>query len=162
MSRRRSDGPLVSLGDGRYRLGLGDEERGALSRFLTELESLLADPGDVRLRRLFPVAYHDDPGRDAEYQRLMRDELVQSRAASIKAARSLLALEPATQVTEEQVHEFVKILNGLRLVLGTLLDVGEDDDEPGDDDPNVHQLQLYGYLGWLLDWFVAVMSDDVN
>lgn len=152
----------MSLGGGRYRLGLEDDERAALSRFLTELESLLADPDDARLRRLFPVAYHDDPRRDAEYQRLMRDELVQSRAASIAACRSLLAVESGSEVTEGQVHEFVKMLNGLRLVLGTLLDVGEDDDEPGDGDPNAHQLQLYGYLGWLLDWFVAVLSDAVN
>lgn len=162
MSRRRSDGPLVAVGGGRYRLGLGEDERAALSRFLGELESLLSEPDDARLRRLFPTAYHDDPRRDAEYQRLMRDELVQSRAASISAARSLLALDPGSEVTEGQVHEFVKLLNGLRLVLGTLLDVGEDDGEPADDDPNVHQLQLYGYLGWLLDWFVAVMSEDVS
>lgn len=162
MSRRRSDGPLVALGGGRYRLGLGDDERAALRRFLDELESLLADPADARLRRLFPVAYHDDPGRDAEYQRLMREELVQSRASSVRSARVMLEAEPGTEVTEGQVHEFVKTINGLRLVLGTLLDVGEDDDDPDDGDPNVHQLQLYGYLGWLLDWFVATMSEDAS
>lgn len=162
MRRRRPDGPLVPLGGGRYRLGLGEDERSALTRFLTELESLLGDPGDARLRRLFPTAYHDDPARDAEYQRLMRDELLQSRAASFAAARELLASDPDTEFDEGRVHEMVKVLNGLRLVLGTLLDVGEDDDDPGDDDPNAHQLQLYGYLGWLLDWFVSVLADELN
>lgn len=152
----------MALGGGRYRLGLGDDERAALSRFLDELEALLADPGDSRLRRLFPTAYHDDARRDAEYQRLMRDELAQSRAASIATTRSLLSVDPGSEVTEGQVHEFVKMLNGLRLVLGTLLDVGEDDADPEEGDPNAHQLQLYGYLGWLLDWFVSVMSEDAN
>ena len=54
------------------------------------------------------------------------------------------------------------VLNNLRLVLGTLLDVGEEDEEIDEDDPMFGQYQLYSYLGWLLEWTVSVLSGEDN
>jgi hypothetical protein len=53
------------------------------------------------------------------------------------------------------------VLNSLRLVLGTLLGVSEDEDTDDieDDDPTFGQAQLYGYLGWLLEWTVDTLSN---
>ena len=55
-----------------------------------ELRALLTDPdpGDEAQRlivRLFPVAYPDDDEMEAEYQRLMREELVGSKLAALDA-----------------------------------------------------------------------------
>jgi hypothetical protein len=51
-------------------------------------------------------------------------------------------------------------VNSLRLVLGTLLDVTEDDAEPelDEDDPVSAQWNLYGWLGWLLEWIVEAQT----
>jgi Domain of unknown function (DUF2017) len=52
-------------------------------------------------------------------------------------------------------------VNGVRLVLGTLLDVTEDDEfAEREDVDNSPEYQLYGYLSWVLDSSVRAMSGD--
>lgn len=159
-------GPIVALGEGRFRLSLGDNERGGLLRFLEELRRLLNGDvtDDLRTRRLFPTAYHDDPEADAEYQRLMQDELMQSRLAAISSTEELLRAPVDDVFDESALLQMMKVINGLRLVLGTLLDVGEDDhpdiDDDTDDEPVSDQHFFFGYLGWLLDWIVAVLAEE--
>lgn len=47
---------------------------------------------------------------------------------------------------------FVRSLNQIRLVLGTALDVSEDESIDVDDDhPLVAEYHLYHYLSWLLE-----------
>ena len=62
-----------------------------MARLLEELRALLADPdAPATLERLFPVVHPDDPDQEAEYQRLMRDELVTSRLAAIDTVQEVL------------------------------------------------------------------------
>ena len=155
--------PVTRSGSG-YVLHLGRDERALVSRLLDELRSLLTEPADPELvRRLFPVVHPDDPEREAEYQRLMRDELVTSRLAGIETVTKVLG-RTGRKVTldEAQMVAFVQAVNGVRLVLGTLLDVTEDDEtaalvEELDDSPEYH---LYGYLSWVLDSSVRALSGD--
>ena len=142
-----------------FRLNVEPTERDLLARLVGELRDVVvhADPSDPRLRRLFPVAYHDDPEADAEYQRLMREELVASRLAGVEVVQAALH---APQLTEGELYALMQGINSLRLVLGTMLDVGEEHD-PGlvaDDDPNAPELHLYDYLSWLLDAVVHALS----
>ena len=158
MRVRKPKGPVVPNSDGTFSITLTAEERATLLGFVDQLATiLLSGPEDARLRRLYPTAYHDNPEHDAEYQGYMRDELSQSRMASIAVVREVLASEIPN--TESQLHAFMTVLNNLRLVLGTLLDVGEDDDEPSEDDPDFGQWQLYSYLGWLLEWTVSALTE---
>jgi hypothetical protein len=92
----------------------------------------------------------------------MRDELTQSRAASIAVVKEVL--ESTELISAAQLHAFMTVLNNLRLVLGTLLDVGEDDfeDDIDENDPSFGQWQLYGYLGWLLEWTISALSGEDN
>jgi hypothetical protein len=128
---------------------LPDEERRFLAHMLDELGGRLADAGDdPELRRLFPTAYHDDPGRDAEYQILARSELTDSRLASIAAMRASLG---ERILDDEQLGAWMAAINQLRLVLGTRLDIGEDDEgELDPDDPSVNDRVIYHYLTALL------------
>jgi hypothetical protein len=159
MRRRRPAGPVVSNEDGTFSINLSEDERATMTEFVGQLEALLAGGHtDERLRRLFPVAYHDDPDRDAEYQGYMRDELVQSRASSIQTVQEILS--SADTISEAQLHAFMTVLNNLRLVLGTLLDVGEDDFDVEPDHPSFGQWELYTYLGWLLEWTVSALSEN--
>ena len=144
------------------RLNLGDDEIGLLLRLLGEVRDLIAsdDPATAPLRRrLFPPAYHleADAEAEAEYQRFMREELVASRLEAIAAVEECLASGQGAVMSAAQADGFVRSLNAVRLVLGTLLDVSEDHDPDlnGPDDPMFAEHQLYMFLSWLLEMTLA-------
>lgn len=156
MSRFR---PPVRRSRSGYLLNLSEDEVDVLRRVLGQLRQLLEggdDPGalDDLTRRLFPTAYTHDEELEAEYQRLMREELVASRVASIDIVDEILA--GGGHIDESQLTSFMQSLNAVRLVLGTMLDVGEDDDDPQRGDSAEHH--LYAYLSWLLEWTVRALS----
>jgi hypothetical protein len=146
--------------DGRFTLRLPDEVRQALGQLLGELRELLSteQPGDERLRRLFPPAYSDDLEANAEYQRFMREELVTSRLSAIDQVAETLA---AKELTEAQLMAWMTSVNSVRLVVGTLLDVQEDDDlsrlDP--EDPSFGGYLLYGELSYVLEHIVAALAE---
>ena len=163
MKRRKREGPVVARENDLFEITLTVDERSTLLSFVDQLSDILAmGPDDARLRRLFPTAYHENPDHDAEYQGYMRDELTQSRSASIAVVKEVL--ESTDLITAAQLHAFMTVLNNLRLVLGTLLDVGEDDfeDDIDENDPAFGQWQLYGYLGWLMEWTISALSGEDN
>ena len=155
---RRFRGPVERTRDG-YRVHIGEHEQAVVGTLMDQLRDLLltAPADDPRLRRLFPTAYHAHPELDAEYQRLMREELVASRVAAIEGVSAVLA---GQSLSEDELYRFMQSLNAVRLVLGTIVDIGEDDDPERvpDDDPMAPELHLYHYLSWLLDWTVRAMS----
>lgn len=63
-------------------------------------------------------------------------------------------------ISVDQLDVLMRSVNSLRLVLGTLLDVHEDETDVllDEDDPAYGQLQLYSYLGWLLEWMVTAQT----
>ncbi|MCE9621872.1 MAG: DUF2017 domain-containing protein [Actinomycetia bacterium] len=144
-------------------INLGHDERELVTRLIGELRELLLsnDPrSEPLLRRLFPPAYHlaDDAEANAEYQRLMREELVASRLAAIEEADRLLNSDEA--LNEAAMLGLLQSLNAVRLVLGTLLDVGETHDPSGvsDDDPMIGEHHLYQFLSFLLESAVEALS----
>ena len=165
MARKRAFIPPIQRVRGGYAFNIGDDERRLITRLLTELSQLLmGESGDPRLVRMFPPAYHlaDDAEADAEYQRLMREELVASRLTGISTVNA--ALQSPEPVDEESMVAFVQAINGLRLVLGTMLDVSEDldPDDVDDDDPLVNEHHLYSFLSWLLDWAVRALGQPIS
>lgn len=159
MRRRKQQGPVVPNGDGTFVINLGDGDRDTMVDLLEQLGAVVqGDDDNPRARRLFPVAYHDDADKESEWQGYMRDELVQSRMAAI--GRSIEMLRSSGPVGEAELTAFMTSLNSLRLVLGTLLDVRDEDDgdDIPEDDPAHGPGQLYGYLGWLLGWTVEALE----
>lgn len=160
MGRRKPKGPLQQTSKG-VRVTMSAPERELVVRLLTDLRTLILAGGDQPvLRRLFPPAYHQavDTEAEAEYQRLMHDELVASRLAGIETIRAAIADD--TLLDEAGTMEFVRSLNQVRLVLGTVLDVSEDDDPMtiDDDQPLAAEFHLYHYLSWLLENAVDCLS----
>jgi Domain of unknown function (DUF2017) len=147
--------PFRMNADGTVKVVLAKWKRDLLADLPAQLKELMATD-DPSLRRLFPMAYHDDEEREAEYQRYMREELLASRLA---ATERTIALAQATQITMQDLEAWVNVLNSLRLVLGTQLDVSEDDFFDGDlDDARLPRLQLYHWLGSLVDYGVRTLS----
>ena len=165
MARKREFIPPIQRVRHGFAINITDDERQLVTRLLTELSQLLVGGSDdARLARIFPPAYHlaDDAEADAEYQRLMREELVASRLTGITTVNA--ALQSSDVVDEETMIAFVQAINSLRLVLGTMLDVSEDEgsDEIDDDDPLAGEHHLYDYLSWLLDAAVRALGEPLT
>jgi hypothetical protein len=163
MARRRWEfRPPIERVRGGFRINLGDSEREVLLRLLDEMRTLLMGPSDnPALVRVFPTAYHqpEHSRLDEEYQRLMREELVASRLSGI--ATVVDALTTTAPISEQQLAALMQGVNGLRLILGTALDVDEEHDvaDIADDDPHVGEHHLYVFLSWLLEWTVRAMQE---
>jgi len=160
---RRKPRPIFERTKAGYVVNLDREEIDLIVRLVSELRTLMLadDPRTADLtRRLFPPAYHlaDDAEADGEYQRLMRDELVASRLAAMEQVDT--ALGSKAPLDEEAMHGLLQSLNAVRLVLGTLLDVGEEHDpgEVAENDPLVGEHHLYNFLSYLLEAAVTAVS----
>ena len=162
MVRRR---PPFETHRGEFAVNLDDDERHFIRRLVGEVRELLGSSAvdDPKMARLFPPAYTEGGGREAsaeaEYQRLMRDELVASRLAAIARIDELLADDERRTMTAAELNAFVVSLNSVRLILGTILDVtddGEGDDEVVDPDEGP-EMAMYNFLSWLLDSAVTAL-----
>ena len=51
-------------------------------------------------------------------------------------------------------------LNAVRLVLGTMLGITDDDSAEVADDGTSSEHQLYTFLSWLLEWTVQALSPE--
>ena len=144
--------------DGRIEVLLGDAEREVLREVFGQLrDALVADVDDPLLARLFPPAYADDPEKEAGFRVLARDELLEHRLAAIDEVEASLELDA---LTAEQADAWARSLNALRLVLGTRLDVREDDERLGigPDHPDAPAWLLYELLSALVDDLVRALS----
>jgi hypothetical protein len=144
----------VVMRQGRYVLDLDDRERELIRQLLGELRALLSlGADDPRVRRLYPAAYADDASKEDEYQLLTHEELKGGRLSNIEVVEASVDAEI---LSEEQLTAWMQAINSLRLVLGTILDLTDDDQELAfdPDDPDARTQALYGYLGGLLDEIV--------
>jgi len=111
--------------------------------------ALASGPGDASLRRLFPPAYALDAEAEEEYRQLMGADLEEGRA---QALATLAGTADATELSEEQLQGWLRALNDIRLWLGTVLDVSENESGPDPEDP-AHLLYyaLTALQGYVID-----------
>jgi hypothetical protein len=146
-------------GEGRYQVRLRPNERALVEDLVGQLrEQLLASTDDPSVRRLFPPAYPNDPERDAGYQLLTRDELLEQRLAAIDVVERTL---DGRDLDTAEMTAWMGTLNSLRLVLGTRLDVDEELPDLDPDDPQAPAYAVYEYLGWLLSQVVDALGSDL-
>jgi hypothetical protein len=151
--RNRPKPRVLAQGTG-YALTLDERERALIRQILGDMRALLMlDADDPRVRRLYPAAYADDAEKEDEYRKLTHEELRSSRLANVDTVEASIDAE---LLSEEQLTAWMQAINSLRLVLGTLLDIADDDQELAfdPDDPEARTQALYGYLGGLLDEIV--------
>lgn len=153
--RRRFVAPVRAVAGG-WRINLDDEERNLLLRLMGELRALLTGPDDNDLiRRLFPVAYPDDDEKEDEYQRLMREELVTSRLAAIESVTRTVEPANAKKLLDEgETIAFMQSINAIRVVLGSMLGITDDESADAADESDSPEHHLYDFLSWLLEWTV--------
>ena len=146
-------------GPGRYQIKLRPNERTLVADLVGQLrEQLVASTDDPSVRRLFPPAYPDDAERDAGYQVLTRDELLEHRLAALDVVEATL---DGGVLDDDAMSAWTGTLNSLRLVLGTRLDVDEELPPLDPADPLAPAYAVYEYLGWLLSQVVDALSRDL-
>lgn len=153
--------PIRPNGDGTYALHLRSDERALIASVAAELRTLVeGNPNDEMLARLFPTARPDDAGAEAEYQEMVRGELVAKR---INRFSTVTEMAEATVLDKDQLAAWVGAVNDLRLVLGTRLEVAENDDfdDLDEGDPETVARSAYWYLGWLLEHLVEASAAEL-
>lgn len=139
--------------DGSYTIAFPEHLVELIAGLAGQLDGML-DDDRPELKRLFPTAYADDAERDAGYQILARGELVDQRRANVQ---QVLESAGEDRVDEETLMAWMQVINDLRLVLGTILDVSEDDHDIDESDPRADGLDLYHVLGMLLESIVGAL-----
>lgn len=138
---------------------LSDEERQVLATLLGQLAEQLDDPDDPSLHRLAPPAYGEDPGRDAEYQLLAGDELRDRRRDAIA---TVVATASKPRITPDEAWAWLRALNALRLVVGTQLDITDDDQgwDPGraTSDLEAARMAVYGFTSLVQQELVEALG----
>ncbi|SNQ48148.1 conserved hypothetical protein [Frankia canadensis] len=114
-------------------------------------------PDDPALARLLPDPYPEDPMASGDFRRRRTDDLL---ARKRTAARRVLAAIPgpgqALVLDEDAAQDWLTTLNDVRLVLGTQLELTDDDSavelaQLDPDDPRRPMAAVYDYLTVLLD-----------
>ena len=147
------------IAPGQYELRIPRAHREILRSLPGQLRSVIKSdhPG---LRRLFPPAYPDDPVRAAEYDEMVRADLLAEKEKSLEIMEKTI---DADRLDAELMGAWLSALNDLRLFLGTTLDVTEETYEQPirQDDPNAQPLAIFAYLGWLEELVVEAMAGDL-
>lgn len=152
---------------GDFQVRLPQGERELLKTLPEQLRALLTDGDaaeDAALRRLFPPATMDDAGINAEFERLMRGDLLAERLASLETMERTLEAE---RLTEDELAAWLSAINDLRLVIGVRLEVteettAEDFAELEEEDPRVQLYAVYSYLTFLEDHVVGALAGGLT
>lgn len=147
-------------GPGSYEVRLRSNDQALVGELVRQLREQLMQSTDApHLRRLFPPAYANDAERDAGYQVLTRDELLEGRLAALDVVER--TLDGAHELDQAELTAWMTTLNSLRLVIGTRLDVDEDAHDFDPDDPLAPEYAVYEVLGWILAQVIDAMSGDL-
>ncbi len=153
---RRRRRPFSRRADGSYDVDLDDEVRGLVLALVGQVRELLSTDSPA-LRRLFPAPYGDDEERNAGYAVLAGAELFESRLSGISEVESTI---DADVLTEEQLEAWMRSINDVRLVLGTILGIEDESGPLGLSDDQAPMYSAYELLGAVLDAVVDGLAAD--
>jgi Domain of unknown function (DUF2017) len=146
--------------EGRFVVGLDAGERELLTEVCRQTKELLAteDPSShPSVARLFPAAYKDDPLRSLEFETNLGDAPMNGKLAAIETVERTL---DASDLSEEELLQWMGAVNDFRLLLGTRIEITEEATEL--DYPQGHPdhdaFQVYDYLTWLEEGMLRALG----
>ena len=116
---------IEPISDGSFEVKILNWQHRMLESLIPEIRELLVTGNSPSIRRLFPTAYPNDPDADASYQELVHDELLDSLLTALDRVECNLG---TSHLSQTELHQWMQAINSIRLVVGTRLDVSEDDD----------------------------------
>jgi len=135
------------------RVDLTGTEVDLLAAMLDDFGLLLEepDPADPVIQRLYPDGYTDDDEASEEYRGLVESDLRTERSARLQACRAELPEGAGRlELDAEAADRWLRVLNDLRLALGTRLEI-TDDNELDETDPSVN---IYSWLTAVQDTLI--------
>ena len=142
--------PFFEKKGDRFSVRLGKHERNLLVELVRQSRTLLEteDPSsDPAVARLFPAAYRDDPLRNLEYETSLGGA---PRSGKLQALDTVERTANARALSQEDFLTWLGVVNDLRLVLGTRIEVTEESTEEdfaaGGPRDAYH---VYQFLGWV-------------
>lgn len=125
----------------------------------------VSTPTDPVLARLLPDGYRDDPEAAADFRRYTEYDLRMGKlSATAIVLDTLDGIGGPLSLDEAQAHEWLRVLNDLRLAIGTRLDVEEDYQVAAatlaEDDPRLPMYEVYEWLTWLQESLVQALGPD--
>ena len=154
MTRGERPAAFERSGD-QIQIHLEEEERELIANLASQFRSALTEDTSPDLRRLYPTAYPNDADKDSEYASLVHDDLLRSRLESVEIVQATVR---ANSIDPNELAAWMGLFSGLRLLLGTRLDVSEDD-EFDPDAPDAPTRALLAWLGLLLEESVEIATD---
>lgn len=160
---------VARLPEGGIRVRLTARERALLRSLPGQLRAVLSGGGDAGAvrARLFPRAY-DDAEDESEYRDLVGESLVEERLQRLEAFAGTLDAGTGgrwswtVELSGEDAHAWLSVLNDARLTLGVLLGITDEaqwERGPEEDDPSA--VALY-YLGWLQEQLLAALGPALD
>lgn len=139
---------LFKAKDDQILVRLDENLRDLLNKISEELrELLLVDDGE-QLTRLYPPAYPDDERLQSDYREMVHDQLLMDRLDAIDKLQASIGDD---EISVELADVWMNTINQARLVLGTQLDVTEQDGPVNESDPNVEARVVYQVLSHILE-----------
>ena len=137
-----------------YRIELSDNDRAVLRELAPQMVALLDQPDHPIVQRLFPPAYNKqaDAQKQDEFRHYMLDDLVQRHREEFDL---LAETADAKSLTEEQLLAWSRAINSIRLILGTYLDVSEEDQGRP---PETNEEIIYHWLSYLLEEAIEALG----
>ncbi len=152
--------PLRAGEHGAVNLSLSGEGRSALRELVAGYRALLrgeSQASDPAIARLFPPAYPEDPLRNLDYERGAHDGLMDERIAAIEEVEQHA---DADVLSAEQSRSWLGVLNDLRLIMGTRLNITEETEETTfHGDPAA--AEAFGMYRWLT-YLVGVLLEALD
>lgn len=122
----------------------------------------VAESDDPAVRRLLPDAYADAEAA-GEFRRLTDADLRARKTAALDRVAAEATSGGALDLDPPTVDVWLQALTDIRLVLGSRLDITDDDSDLGAhigaDDPRLPLLLVYDWLTWLQDALVQAVTD---
>ena len=154
-------GPFTRRRSGDVEVTLTTVEADLLRSVVDQMAQVLDDPPE----RLFPPAYQDDPEAQAEYARLMTEDLKDGKRRAIQSVKATLERGRTKRdawrasLTADETQDWLAVLNDARITLGTRLAITEDSYERDIDpsDPQAAAHEVFRYLGLIEEYLVETL-----
>ena len=131
------------------------DEREFLADVLDLLATIPATGDDPATQRLHVPVYLDDPEANAEWWRLMGDELSTARMSDRAVFLRVVEGKGKTELSTDEADAFLRVLNEGRLALGARFGLEVEDDH---DRLPEEQRRVLDYMGWVLEDLTSALT----
>ena len=150
---------ITPLEDGTFKVEIPKWQIKIFKSLTQELNPIISDRSNNLTSRLFPTAYQSDTSANNEYELLTHKDLLQSHLDSLEA---LEELSSNAELSEETLIKITQGVNILRLVLGTRLEINDDDansSKANEDHPDHNIWLTFHLLGEIISIIIDAISE---